>query len=601
MRWSHLFWKLFLIFGGLNLTLALIFLGIVTAAQRNEVHRQVEHRLFTAAVLLRSHVSELVADITNADEPTRRTSLERLQAVVQRLAAESDTRMTIVAADGRVLADSARDPKTMVNHANRPELIAAAESGKGTATRASPTLQIDMSYLSLPIYPHAKSSAQVRVAVELSTIHKRLASMHRFLWLLAFAFAIFAMGATYFLVRRITTPLAQLTARAQAIAAGTEQYPVLVHGHDEVGQLAEAFNQMQAELAKRFRQLRESNEQMSTVLASMDQGIVAIDLEQRIVLANGASKEFLNFTVDNAVGRPLLEAVRNRTLHDVVQKCLEKGAPVQAEFESLTRRRRDLVARAIPLPGPSRYGVVIVLHDITELRRLENVRRDFVANVSHELKTPLASIKAYAETLRLGAVNDPENNLRFIDRIEEQAERLHQLILDMLHIARVESGKEAFDITEVSINEAVEACRIQHAETAQRKDIEWMIHPPAAELYALADEDGFHTILDNLVVNAIKYTPPGGRVSLRWWGENEYVTIEVADTGIGIAAEDQARVFERFFRADRARSRDLGGTGLGLSIVKHLCQAFGGSVNLQSEIGKGSTLRIRLPVAHLPP
>ncbi len=601
MRWSHLFWKLFLVFGGLNLALALIFLGIVTAVQRNEVHRQVEHRLFTTAVLLRSHVSELVADITNADEPTRRTSLERLQAVVQRLAAESDTRMTIVAADGQVLADSAHDPKTMVNHANRPELIAAAESGKGTATRASPTLQVDMSYLSLPIYPHAKSSAQVRVAVELSTIHQRLATMYRFLWLLAFAFAIFAMGTTYFLVRRVTTPLAQLTERAQAIAAGTEQYPVLVHGHDEVGQLAEAFNQMQSELAKRFRQLQENNEQMSTVLASMDQGIVAIDTEQRIVLANDASKEFLNFTIDNAVGRPLLEAVRNRTLHDVVQKCLEKGAPVQAEFESLTRRRRELVARAIPLPGPSKFGVVIVLHDITELRRLENVRRDFVANVSHELKTPLASIKAYAETLRLGAVNDPEHNMRFIDRIEEQAERLHQLILDMLHIARVESGKEAFDITEVSIGEAVEACRILHAETAQRKDIEWMIHPPDTELYALADEDGFNTILDNLVVNAIKYTPPGGRVSLRWWGEGEYVTIEVADTGIGIAAEDQTRVFERFFRADRARSRDLGGTGLGLSIVKHLCQAFGGSVNLQSQLGQGSTLRICLPAAHLPP
>lgn len=601
MWWSHLFWKLFLVLGGLNLALALIFLGIVTAAQRNEVHRQVEHRLFTAAVLLRSHVRELVDDITNADEPNRRNSLERLQAVVQRLAAESDTRMTIVAADGQVLADSAHDPKTMVNHANRPELIAAAESGKGTAMRASPTLQVDMSYLSLPIYPHAKSSAQVRVAVELSTIHQRLATMYRFLWLLAFAFAIFAMGTTYFLVRRVTTPLAQLTERAQAIAAGTEQYPVLVHGHDEVGQLAEAFNQMQSELAKRFRQLRENNEQMSTVLASMDQGIVAIDTEQRIVLANDASKEFLNFTIDNAVGRPLLEAVRNRTLHDVVQKCLEKGAPVQAEFESLTRRRRDLVARAIPLPGPSKFGVVIVLHDITELRRLENVRRDFVANVSHELKTPLASIKAYAETLRLGAVNDPEHNMRFIDRIEEQAERLHQLILDMLHIARVESGKEAFDITEVSISEAVEACRIQHAETARRKDIEWMIHPPETELYALADEDGFNTILDNLVVNAIKYTPPGGRVSLRWWGEGEYVTIEVADTGIGIAAEDQTRVFERFFRADRARSRDLGGTGLGLSIVKHLCQAFGGSVNLQSQLGQGSRLRICLPAAHLPP
>ena len=505
-----------------------------------------------------------------------------------------------MAGDGRVLADSARDPKTLLNHANRPELIAAAETGKGTATRASPTLQVDMRYLSLPIDPHARSSAQVRVAVELSTIHRQLVPMRRFLWLLAAVFAIVAVVATYFLARLIADPLVQLTERAQAIAAGAEQSAASAHSHDEVGRLAAALDHMQSESAERLRQLRESNQQMSTVLGSMDQGIVAIDTQQRIVLANDASKEFLSFTVNNAVGRPLLEAVRNRALHDIVQKCLEKRAPVQAEIESLTRRRRDLAVRAIPLPGPSTQGVVIVLHDITELQRLENLRRDFLANVSHELKTPLASIKAYAETLRLGAVNDPAHNLRFLERIEEQAERLHQLILDMLQIARVESGEEAFDIRRVSIDQAVEACRAQHAETAQRKEIQWIIQPPDAALHALADADGLSTILDNLVVNAIKYTPHGGRISLRWWEEDDYVTLEVVDTGIGIAQEDQARVFERFFRADRARSRDLGGTGLGLSIVKHLCQAFGGSVNLQSQLGQGSTLRISLPAAHAP-
>lgn len=241
----------------------------------------------------------------------------------------------------------------------------------------------------------------------------------------------------------------------------------------------------------------------------------------------------------------------------------------------------------------------MVLHDITELRRLENLRREFVANVSHELKTPLASITAYAETLRLGAMDDRENNMRFLVRIEDQAERLHQLILDMLQIARVESGEEAFDITQVLIRRRVDGCCARNLEPAQRKQIDLSIEAPEEDLTVLADEDGLDTILDNLIGNAIKYTPEGGRVYVRWRDNNDYVELEVQDTGVGIAPEHQTRVFERFYRVDKARSRELGGTGLGLSIVKHLCQAFGGSVTLKSVEGEGCTFRIRLPKARM--
>jgi two-component system phosphate regulon sensor histidine kinase PhoR len=241
--------------------------------------------------------------------------------------------------------------------------------------------------------------------------------------------------------------------------------------------------------------------------------------------------------------------------------------------------------------------VVLVLHDVSELRRLENLRHEFVANVSHELKTPLAAIKAYAETLRLGAVNDRENNLGFVVRIEEQADRLHQLILDTLQIARVESGREAFDIANIPVAGAVDACVAQLAGEAQLKNITLRIQPPVQPLSVRADEDGLRTILENLVDNAIKYTPENGEVVLRWWPENSSVVLEVRDTGIGIAAKDQGRIFERFFRVDQARSRELGGTGLGLSIVKHLAQAFGGSVSLMSELGKGSRFLVRIPGA----
>lgn len=599
MRSSRLFWKLFLISVGLNLTLAVGFLFIVTSSQRVEINRQVEQRLFDTAVVLRSHVTDLVAGVLDqeANAGAENQAQNELQALISQLASETQMRLTIIDAEGEVLADSERNPKSMLSHANRPELLAASEVGKGVATRESPTLQIDMYYLALQIQSPEGRSAFVRVAVELDTINERVATVRRSLWLLALLFGAIATGLTYAIVGRIINPLAQLTDRAQAIASGIDQAPVQVRSQDEVGLLAEAFNQMQSELGRRFRQLREKNEQMTTVLSSMDEGIIAIDMDQRIVLANDASKTLLNFATANEVGRPLLEAVRSRPLHELVQKCLETGGPEQTEFESICQVRRDLAVRATCLPGDPANGVVMVLHNITELRRLENLRQEFVANVSHELKTPLASIKAYAETLRLGAMSDPENNLKFVDRIEEQAERLHQLILDMLQIARVESGEEAFEITDVSVNKVVDTCFNHYTDAAQRKEIHLVVEPSASSMRVYADEDGLTTILDNLIGNAIKYTPENGRVTVRWREENDQMLLEVQDTGIGIAPEHHTRVFERFYRADKARSRELGGTGLGLSIVKHLCQAFGGSVKLCSKPGEGSTFQVRLPLS----
>ncbi|APZ96174.1 HAMP domain-containing sensor histidine kinase [Fuerstiella marisgermanici] len=601
MRTSRLFWKLFLISVGMNLMLAIAFLLILMSAQRSEINRQVEQRLFETAVVLRSHAAQLTNDVLDqaSSEDTREASRRKLQQLISQLAGETDTRLTIVNATGEVLADSDHDPSTMTSHAKRPEIVAAAATGKGTATRASPTLQIDMFYLALAIETTSGDTAFVRVAVRLNTINQRVAAVERSLWALALLFGAIATGLTYVIVGRIITPLAEVTNRAQAIANGIDEAPLPVRSNDEIGFLAAAFNQMQSELARRFRQLRGNNEQLSTVLGSMHEGVIAVDADQRIVLANDASKLLIGFAPDSEVGRPLQEAVLSRRLHKVVRKCLETGDPVQSEFESVGETRRDLAVRATCLPGDPPPGVVMVLHDITELRRLENLRREFVANVSHELKTPLASITAYAETLRLGAMDDRENNIRFLVRIEEQAERLHQLILDMLQIARVESGEEAFDIIQVLIRRSVEGCCARHIEPAQRKQIDLLIEAPEEDLTVLADEDGLDTILDNLIGNAIKYTPEGGRVYVRWRDENDFVEIEVQDTGVGIAPEHQVRVFERFYRVDKARSRELGGTGLGLSIVKHLCQAFGGSVTLKSVEGEGCTFRIRLPKARM--
>jgi len=415
------------------------------------------------------------------------------------------------------------------------------------------------------------------------------------LWLMALAMIAAGVAVIWWGVRQIVEPLAQLTRNVRAIAAGDDERPVTSEGIDEMGVLSAAFHQMQRRLARRLDQAQENSQQLQTVLGSMVEGVLAVGTDRTILLANDAGRQMLDFTTAEPVGRPLLEVTRARPVYEAVLQALQSSTPVEHEFEAPGTPRRTLAMRATRLPGEPCPGVMIVLHDVTELRRLENLRRELVANVSHELKTPLAAIKAYAETLRLGAVNDPDHNLNFVLRIEEQAERLHQLILDMLQIARIEAGQETFEITDVPLFETVEECAAQFADAAAARGVRLESLPCDASLTARADEEGVRAILNNLIDNGIKYTPAGGIVTVRCFAEGNEVTLEVQDTGIGIAAKDQARVFERFFRVDKARSREVGGTGLGLSIVKHLAQAFGGRVGLESQPGRGSTFRVHLP------
>ena len=403
-------------------------------------------------------------------------------------------------------------------------------------------------------------------------------------------------GLAYVTAAKVVRPLTQLARRAKAFAASDEDHLLPVESQDEIGVLAAEFNAMKRQLARRVSQSRDNHQRLATVLSSMNEGIMAVDSDETILFANEASHRLLDFVTDDAVGRPLLEATRSQPLLEAVRQSLQNVRTWHTEFDSIGESRRALAVRVSCLPGDPCPGVVVVLHDVTELRRLENLRQEFVANVSHELKTPLAAIKAYAETLRLGAMNDIEHNIEFVARIEEQADRLHKLILDMLQIARIETGKETFAITDVSIAQTVDACLEQHSKAAEQKGITIHVERPDQPITVRVDEAGLRTIVDNLVDNAIKYTNEGGEVTLRWWAEESFANVEVRDTGIGIADKDHARVFERFFRVDGARSRELGGTGLGLSIVKHLSQAFDGLVVMRSQLGEGSSFQVRLPL-----
>lgn len=586
---SRLFWKLFLVMAGLNLALLAGFLTVAAGWQEEQVWEQVERRLEDAAYLLRSQVGDRLSI----------GSRDHLQPLLKKLSTETGIRLTVVAADGTVLGDSEKDPVRMENHSDRPELQQAVAEGLGKSTRISPTLKITMFYVAVPIqspiHDNREVAALARVAMDVQTIEDQIAATRRLLWLLASIGAAVAVMVSYAVALSLVRPIHQLTLAARAMAAGDHRHPVTLERRDEIGSLGRAFHVMQQALDSQFAQLAENNQRLATVLEGMNEGVIAVDADEQIVLANDASQKQFGLEAAGIIGRPIREVFRWHPLHDAVAAARSQDEPYRSEAELPGPNRRRLGVWAGRLPGEPSPGVLIVLHDVTELRRLETMRRDFVANVSHELKTPLAGIKACAETLRLGAIDDADHNLEFVRRIEEQAERLHALILDLLALARVEAGEKALELCDVSLAEMIAARLENCAGVAAKRNIHLRAEAIDSSLVIRTDEESLATILDNLLDNAIKYTSDGGEVIVRYGTENGYCTIEVSDNGIGIAPQDQERIFERFYRVDKARSRDLGGTGLGLAIVKHLAQALGGDVHLTSRLGQGSCFVVRLP------
>ena len=587
---SRLFWKFLAGFVGLTGLSALIFGVLITDLQEDEMRRQFSEHLRVDAVLLSQVVASSLDDLSPQD----------FQEIIMNLGEETGCRLTVISLDGRVLADSMKKSldqiRQMDNHNSRPELIEAGQRGVGFSERYSETFGESYIYRAVRVARGQKPIALARVSLPVRQFEKRYERIRQLVWFFAAMVTVVAIVLGYALVARIIQPLTQLTSAAERIAAGDRHQPISVSNRDEIGILAASFNRMSNTLTERIDELRERGDQLAAVLGGMDEGVIALDDQSRILLANDLAGKLFEFDASVAQGRSLLSTIRDETLREAIGKAFADRSSVIVEIELRGQRSGTLSVNVSPLPGEPCPGVILVIDDLTELRRLESLRQDFVANVSHELKTPLSSIKAYAETLRNGAINDCDHNLLFVQRIEDQANRLYQLILDLLSLARIESGQETYEMHNVVVQPIVAACLERHQAAANARSIKLIAEEPDSAVVLRTDDEALLQILDNLVTNAIKYTPAEGKVVIRWCQEGQMGLIEVADTGIGIALEDQSRLFERFFRVDKARSRELGGTGLGLSIVKHLVQFFGGNVGVESQSEQGSTFWVRLPL-----
>jgi len=572
----------------LHLLTALLFIFVLSRIVRNQKIDYIEAEMQSVAYMLAGHIEDLENGIQD----------EALVDHLKRLGNLTNMRFTLITADGTVVADSVKGTEEIGPHGTREEVLIAKNEGWGFSQRYSDTLRVNMMYGAQRIdNANRDIDCYIRVASESNEINQEILEIQTFVWVFALILSVLTSGLMALFSMRSMQPLSAFAQATRQVSIGKYDTDLAIRGRDdEWGDLSEAFEQMQTELNRREQHLLQNSQRLEAVLSSMIEGVLAIKPSGEVMLANGAACRMLKLTHPEIFGKKLLEIVRIPELAQAIEKTQLQRTFSKTEFKTISGSQRTLKARVSILANEEKPGVAIVLHDVTELRQLETMRQDFVANVSHELKTPLASIKAYAETLRLGALHDNDKNMQFVEQIEFQAELLNQQILDLLQLARVESGKKTLTITDFEINPICKASYQQFAEIAAERKLDFQLNLTQPSPVINADMKSIETIVKNLVVNAIHYTPENGSITIATYNKNDSAVIEVKDTGIGIAQDQQKRIFERFYRVDKARSRDMGGTGLGLAIVKHLAQSNGGSVHLESRLGKGSCFEIHLPL-----
>jgi two-component system phosphate regulon sensor histidine kinase PhoR len=586
----NLFWKLALTF----LTLLLVaLLGADYSAER--VLRRDYERTGLEQLQAIARIGQGRAPVLSAIPPTKTEEIKGLQAWVREMAA-SGARITVITAQGLVLADSQSDPQTMENHAGRPELIDALAGGTGHSIRHSVTINRDLLYYAVRQPSVAGQPVLLRFALPLSAVTSVLMQFRESLWLASLLILAAVGGVTLLVSGRFTNRVDRLTAFSRRVAEGDFHAEPSGSSGDALDSLGSSLNQTAARLDQTIRTLTEERNLSSAILGSMVEGVAVVNASERVLFSNPSFASILGLGLPPQPGSGLVEVVRQTELIEAVRKVLAGEPRVESEIVTGTLRQHFFAATVAAVRTTQANGAVVVLHDITDLRKLERVRRDFVANVSHEFRTPLTAIQGFSETLLGGAMNDPQNRDRFLGIILEHARRLARLTDDLLMLSKMDADRLELELRRLPAEQLVASCVETAHPRAIEKDLRLSVNLGKNLPDIAGDRRRLTEVLQNLLDNAIQYTPAGGQIMVSAESNTSEVVFTVSDTGIGIPQADQPRIFERFYRVDVARSREVGGTGLGLSIAKHLMEAHGGRLWVESEVGQGSQFHFSVPI-----
>jgi two-component system phosphate regulon sensor histidine kinase PhoR len=587
---ARIFWKL-------GLTYLALLLGVLLAVG-----------FYSSRVLRRDYIrstEDKLASLLNMAKarPPRLDDPVELQAWVEWMGS-SGARVTVVDNTGRVLADSQSDSETTENLSTRPDIQQAFASGEGQSASHSATQGRDLVYRAARSEQPGGSPVVIRTALPVAQIDASLSELRRRIYFASFVSLLLGGLISLIYFQGFAARVERLKDFSRRVAEGDFRPLPTERPRDELADLASALNETAAWMDRTIQSLSGERNRSSAILRSMVEGVAVIDAQERLVFCNRAFSEIWNLDSAAIEGRPMIEAVRNSDLLGLIRRALRGEEGLRSDITLGIVQHRSFSATATPVQslegaaaGDKPSGAVVVLHDVTELRRLERIRHDFVANVSHEFKTPLTAIQGFAETLLSGALEDPRNNRRFLEIIRDHATRLAVLTDDLLKLARIEAGKLEVQFGPVQLTEVIERC----AETAQlkanRKQITLEIEVPPNLPAVHGDASLLRDVVQNLLDNAIQYTPEGGRVRVIATAGPREAVVTVDDTGMGIPLAEQERIFERFYRVDVARSREAGGTGLGLSIAKHIVEAHGGRLWVESEVGRGSKFSFSVSLA----
>jgi two-component system phosphate regulon sensor histidine kinase PhoR len=563
-------------------------LTLYLSGQVRRVRRaDLEAQLLTEARLMADYAASYLADPA--------LSTEGVEEYARRWAALSGKRVTIIGMDGTVLGDSEADPADMENHLYRSEVSRAIQTGEGIATRASRTLGSDALYVAVLVrrdaLPEGEPLGVMRVSMPLDEIELLVGRLSRTIMLTGLLVAVFSIVLATYVASRTVNPIRQLTKVVERVAQGDMRARLLPTTHDEMGQLTRAFNIMADELNDKVAMLAQERAFLSGVLNTMADGVIITDENGLVLLTNPAALRILAFPGKEVQGRTFAQVTRERQLIELWDVCRQSSVEQTAMVEA-GGRNAFLQAVITPLSEPAPPRFLVILQDLTRIRRLETIRRDFISNISHELRTPLASLSLVVETLKDGAIDDPEAAQRFLSFIESELSTLTQMVEELLELSQIESGQVPFRLKVTPVAKLIKKPVKRLAPQAERANIAVEVNIPEDIPPVLADSRRIQQVVMNLLHNALKFTPEGGHVMLKAEVVGPEVVIAVQDTGVGIPADDVPRIFERFYKADRARADE--GVGLGLSIAKHIIQGHGGRIWVKSVEGRGSTFYFSL-------